>query len=43
MRERLDWGDMCNVRIRLGLDYSEGSEGMPRALAGAWNMVRCAC
>lgn len=42
-RERLNWGEMCNDQMRVGLNYSEGHKEMPRALAGVWEMVRCAC
>ena len=34
---------MCNDQMRMGLDSSEGHKEMPRALAGVWEMVRCAC
>ena len=34
---------MCNDQMRMGLDSSEGRKEMPRALAGVWEMVRCAC
>ena len=42
-REQLSWGEMCNDRMKVGLDCSEGRKETPRALAGVWEMVRCAC